>query len=73
MSDVDQELAKTNKQIDAHMKSVTPLPLTQIDWQDELYDNYDWPWAEWVTDLFWLMAAVVTISLVIGFIAGYKF
>ena len=75
MTDVYGELSKTNKQVDAHMKSVEPLPdyitdAVNVDWRDELYDGYDWPWGEWFVKLYWLLAVVVLVCLVAGYLYG---
>ena len=75
MTDVHAELSKTNKQVDAHMKSVEPLPdyitdAVNVDWRAELYDGYDWPWAEWFAKLVWLLAVVVFVCLVAGYLYG---
>ena len=75
MTDVHAELSKTNKQVDAHMKSVEPLPdyitdAVNVDWRAELYDGYDWPWGEWFVKLYWLLAVVVLVCLVAGYLYG---
>jgi hypothetical protein len=76
MTDVHTELSKTNKEVDAHMKSMEPLPdyitdTVNADWAAEFAGGLDWCEAEWRKGLcrFGLMlVAVMIISAAAGFL-----
>ena len=79
MTDVHTELNKTNKEVDAHMKSMEPLPdyitdTVNADWSAEFTSGLDWCEAAWCEGLYrlGLMLIVVMVTTAIaGFIWGY--
>jgi hypothetical protein len=78
MTDVHTELSKTNKEVDAHMKSMEPLPdfitdNVNLDWSAEFTSGLDWceeAWCEGLYRLGALLVVVMSIAAVAGFIWG---
>lgn len=83
MTDVHTELNKTNKEVDAHMKSMEPLPdfitdTVNADWSAEFTSGLDWCEAEWhwceaawrkgLCRLGLMLVAVMIISAAAGFL-----
>jgi|TARA_R110000803_G_scaffold112000_1_gene180433 hypothetical protein len=76
MTDVHTELSKTNKEVDAHMKSMEPLPdfitdNVNLDWSAEFAGGLDWCEAAWREGLYRLglmLVAVMIISAAAGFL-----
>jgi hypothetical protein len=77
MTDVHTELNKTNKEVDAHMKSMEPLPdyitdNVNLDWAAEFSSGLDWCEAAWREGLYRLGLMLIVVTFVCS-VAGYLY
>jgi hypothetical protein len=77
MTDVHTELSKTNKEVDAHMKSMEPLPdyitdNVNLDWAAEFSSGLDWCEAAWREGLYRLGLMLIVVTFVCS-VAGYLY
>ena len=77
MTDVHTELNKTNKEVDAHMKSMEPLPdfvtdAINADWGSEFSSGLDWCEEEWRKGCYRLGLMLIVVMLVC-LAAGYLY
>lgn len=69
MDYVERELFKTSKLVRQVPADQVPADVKEpTDWRAELYDDYDWPWYEWFTRLYWVLIVVVFCSVLAGFL-----
>jgi hypothetical protein len=77
MTDVHTELNKTNKEVDAHMKSMEPLPdyitdTVNADWAAEFTSGLDWCEEAWCEGLYRLGLMLIVVTFVCS-VAGYLY
>lgn len=72
MDNLERELLMTSKMVRRIAVNHIPEDVKEpVDWRAELYNDYDWPWNELFTRLYWVLIVVIFCSMLAGFLYAH--